>query len=72
MFLRSEKQIQPVQGIAAVKYKHGVFCLDFSTQRKLPSSYKTDKQIPLPLVRKRTIPTERLPLVGEVSANFCR
>jgi hypothetical protein len=22
------------------------------------------------LVRKRTIPTERLPLVGEVSANF--
>jgi hypothetical protein len=24
-----------------------------------------------PLVRKRTIPTERPPLVGEVSANFC-
>jgi hypothetical protein len=23
------------------------------------------------LVRERTIPTERLPLVGEVSANFC-
>jgi hypothetical protein len=23
------------------------------------------------LVRKRTIPTERKPLVGEVSANFC-
>jgi hypothetical protein len=23
------------------------------------------------LVRKRTIPTERLPLVGKVSANFC-
>jgi hypothetical protein len=23
------------------------------------------------LVRKRTIPTERPPLVGEVSANFC-
>jgi hypothetical protein len=23
------------------------------------------------LVRKRTIPSERLPLVGEVSANFC-
>jgi hypothetical protein len=23
------------------------------------------------LVRKRTIPTERQPLVGEVSANFC-
>jgi hypothetical protein len=26
---------------------------------------------PWPLVRKRTIPTERLPHVGEVSANFC-
>jgi hypothetical protein len=23
------------------------------------------------LVRERTIPTERSPLVGEVSANFC-
>jgi hypothetical protein len=25
----------------------------------------------LALVRKRTIPTERLPSVGEVNANFC-
>jgi hypothetical protein len=25
----------------------------------------------LALVREQTIPTERLPLVGEVSANFC-
>jgi hypothetical protein len=24
------------------------------------------------IVRERTIPTERKPLVGEVSANFCR
>jgi hypothetical protein len=31
--------------------------------------YKT--KTPWPLVRKRTIPTERPPLVGEVSANFC-
>jgi hypothetical protein len=28
-------------------------------------------KIPWPLVRKQTIPTERPPLVGEVSANFC-
>jgi hypothetical protein len=28
------------------------------------------KQIPWPLVRKRTVPTELPPLVGEVSANF--
>jgi hypothetical protein len=26
---------------------------------------------PVALVRERTIPTERPPLVGEVSANFC-
>jgi hypothetical protein len=25
----------------------------------------------VPLVRERTIPTKRPPLVGEVSANFC-
>jgi hypothetical protein len=29
------------------------------------------KKPPWPLVRKRTIPTERPPLIGEVSANFC-
>jgi hypothetical protein len=34
-------------------------------------AYKTTKQTPWPLVRKRTIPTERPPLVGEVSVNFC-
>jgi hypothetical protein len=26
---------------------------------------------PVTLVRERTIPTERPPLVGEISANFC-
>jgi hypothetical protein len=30
-----------------------------------------EKKTPWLLVRKRTIPTERPPLVGEVSANFC-
>jgi hypothetical protein len=29
-----------------------------------------EKKTPWPLVRKRTIPTERPPLVGEVNANF--
>jgi hypothetical protein len=29
------------------------------------------KETPWPLVGKQTIPTERPPLVGEVSANFC-
>jgi hypothetical protein len=31
----------------------------------------TKLKTPWPLVRKRTIPPERPPLVGEVSANFC-
>jgi hypothetical protein len=31
---------------------------------------KQTKQTPWRLVRKQTIPTERPPLVGEVSANF--
>jgi hypothetical protein len=31
----------------------------------------TAVKTPWPLVRNRTIPTERPPLVGEVSANFC-
>jgi hypothetical protein len=30
----------------------------------------TNKKTPWPVVRKRTIPTERPSLVGEVSANF--
>jgi hypothetical protein len=32
---------------------------------------QTNKTNSVALVRKRTIPTERLSLVGEVSANFC-
>jgi hypothetical protein len=37
----------------------------------LTHTVKNLKKTPWPLVRKRTIPTERPPLVGEVSANFC-
>jgi hypothetical protein len=32
---------------------------------------ETNKQTPWLVVRKRTIPTERSPFVGEVSVNFC-
>jgi hypothetical protein len=35
------------------------------------SRNKKEKDKSVVLTRKRTIPTERLPLVGEVSANFC-
>jgi hypothetical protein len=39
----------------------------------LLTMWKTKKKPKTPwlLVRKRIIPTERPPLVGEVSANFC-
>jgi hypothetical protein len=36
-----------------------------------PHNLYPSKKNPWLLVRKRTIPTERPPLVGEVSANFC-
>jgi hypothetical protein len=36
----------------------------------LPFSTQTNKTNCVALVRKRTIPTERPPLVGEISANF--
>jgi hypothetical protein len=35
------------------------------------STIRTTKLNSVVLVRKRTIPTERPPLVGEVSAHFC-
>jgi hypothetical protein len=35
------------------------------------ATYKLAKLNSMALVRKRAIPTERPPLVGEVSANFC-
>jgi hypothetical protein len=50
-----------------VWYKFNTF------RRKLlhPSSGMKTTTTPWLLVRTRTIPTERPPLVGEVSANFC-
>jgi hypothetical protein len=39
--------------------------------RVVPTCTSFDLLTPWPLVRKRTILTERPPLVGEVSANFC-
>jgi hypothetical protein len=42
----------------------------FSAGRYKGRSITTKQQTPWLLVRKRTIPTERTPLVGEVNANF--
>jgi hypothetical protein len=45
-----------------------IHCL-FSVLRDIPQCKNTINNS-LALVRERTMPTERLPLVGEVSANF--
>jgi hypothetical protein len=46
----------------AVSHLHAYTCLIFQT--------KETKQIPSPLVRERTVPTELPPLVGEIGAIF--
>jgi hypothetical protein len=45
------------------------FALGVPNSVHVPLNNK-NKQTPWPVVRKRTIPTERPPLVGEVNANF--
>jgi hypothetical protein len=44
---------------------------DFPTGKFLDSTVTGIALITVALVRKRTIPKERPPLAGEVSANFC-
>jgi len=44
----------------------------YSSTMSLALSYVTKAYTPWLLVRERTIPTERPPPVGEVSANFLR
>jgi hypothetical protein len=46
-----------------------LFVVSFHLARNIPEC--GIKLNSVALVRKRTIPTERRPLVGEVSANFC-
>jgi hypothetical protein len=41
------------------------------TEEVLSHNFLQEKKIPWPVFRQRSIPTERPPLVGEVSANFC-
>jgi hypothetical protein len=52
-------------------YKHisSFFASDFPTKFCMPIS--STKRNSVALVRKRTTPTERSPLTGEVSVNFC-
>jgi hypothetical protein len=40
------------------------------TRRKIRGTETTTKKNSVVLIRERTVPAERLPLVGEVSANF--
>jgi hypothetical protein len=61
-------------------HSDGVSCNDFYTLisnnpkllQEIHSSTKSKTSYSVASVRKRTIPTERPPLVGEVSANICK
>ena len=50
--------------------EHSVFSIEYRLSLSSSQLLKK-KKISVALVRKRTIPTERPPPVGEVSANFC-
>jgi hypothetical protein len=58
------------------KKGHKTECSNYQGISLLSASYKQTKNKQktnsLALVHKRTVPTEQLPLVGEVSANFSR
>jgi hypothetical protein len=45
--------------------------LQFIVDSHAVIAFEDEKKNSVAVVRKRTIPTERPPLVGEVSANFC-
>jgi hypothetical protein len=52
-------------------YNHSLFTEIFSDCLKISVVGPLYKKTPWLVVRKRTIPTERPPLVSEASANFC-
>jgi hypothetical protein len=58
-----------------IRQRHIIFINIFCVERKyntiLMLNLYLKKINSVALVRKRTIPAERPPLVGEVSANFC-
>jgi hypothetical protein len=66
----NQDSLYPRQYLSKVfpKYKPEVSLLSF-TSPPVQNTFK--KKIPWLLVLKRTIPTERPPLVSEVNANFC-
>jgi hypothetical protein len=49
----------------------GMPSLHYTCSQCVPNKLNTKELNSVALVRKQTIPTERPPLVGEVSANFC-
>jgi hypothetical protein len=46
-------------------------CIHFESNESVSEKQTKKKNNSMPFVCKRTIPTERPPLVGEVSASFC-
>jgi hypothetical protein len=55
----------PFDPVAKFKY-FLVISQDWHILQGYVATLQTNKQTPWPLVRKRTIPTERPPLVGEI------
>jgi hypothetical protein len=57
----------------AEKSKSVLLITESSPALKISGCKRTSiEKVPWLLVRKRTIPTERPPVVGEGNANFCR
>jgi hypothetical protein len=52
-------------------FTRAMYCTEQHQPVHTTPSYLTKKTNSMALVRERTIPTERPPLVGEVSVNFC-
>jgi hypothetical protein len=63
---------QPPTGVSATVWRRHVENItpNFVARTCLRSTTWTNKNNSLALVRERTTPTKRLPIVGEVSANF--
>jgi hypothetical protein len=68
--VRSLATVEVTCVISAVFQTVVIFILCLQRGTLVTADLKNKKKISMALVRKRTIPTERPPLVGEVSANF--
>jgi hypothetical protein len=69
-FMEHECLLQQLDSILSHVVPFQTFSFYVSETRRIVTTNKLKKNS-VALVRKRTIPTDRPPLVGEVSANLC-